>query len=76
MEELAKKPTAVITVSRLTSQEESVQITVNAYEMSIEALSEAVHCAGEALCRRVATNNARLMAVRDPIPMLSEGGSA
>jgi len=76
-EEVVKKPTAVITVNRLTSQEESVQVSVTTSELTEEAIYAAVTIAGEALCHRVADNNARLMnAIKDPIPPMSRGGSA
>jgi hypothetical protein len=77
-EEVVKKPTAVITVNRLTSQEESVQVSVTTSELTTEAIYAAVSIAGEALRQRVAFNNSHLMnsLVKDPIPPMSKGGSA
>ena len=73
---MVEKPTAVITVNRLTSQEESVQVSVTTSELTEEAIYTAVSVAGEALCKRVAFNNARLMNIKDPIPSMSRSGSA
>ena len=78
-EQVVKKPTAVITVNRLTSQEESVQVSVTINELTEDEIYKAVSIAGEALRRRVAFNNEHLMnnIVKDPIPpMNSKGGRA
>ena len=71
-EETVKKPTAVITVNRLTSQEESVQVSMTISELTEEAIYAAVSAAGEALVKRVAVNNSRLMAVTNPIPAMAD----
>jgi hypothetical protein len=81
-EEVVKKPTAVITLTRLTSQEESVQVSLTIGDLTEEAIFNAVTIAGEALCRRVAANNAKLMNVKSPVPAMADayvsgkGGSA
>lgn len=77
MSEEDKKPAAIITINRLTSQEESVQVSVNANELTVDSIYEAITCAGEALRKRVIFNNEHLAdLVKDSIPAMkiTKGG--
>jgi hypothetical protein len=69
-----KKPKAIITIARATAQEESVQVTVNADEVTQEAIYSAIKAAGDALVQRLEENNQKLVSVRDPIPALKSRG--
>lgn len=68
-----KQPKAIITVTRATAQEEHCQIVLNAEEATVESLFDAVHAAGEALCKRVEECNQKQLSVQDPIPSMQAG---
>lgn len=68
MSEQEKKPVATVGISRATAQEEMVQVSVNVFEMTTEAIYAAVTAAGDALVKRLEENNKRLSVIRDPIP--------
>lgn len=63
-----KKPVATVGMSRATAQEEMVQVSVNVFEVSTEAIYAAITAAGEALIKRLEDNNKKLAIIRDPIP--------
>ena len=65
------EPMAVITVSRRTAEEETAQITVNAYKLNRADIYNALAEAGEALrLRLIENNNYMANLVKDPIPAM------
>jgi hypothetical protein len=64
------RPVATVAVSRATAQEEMVQVSVNVFEVTEEAIYAAVQAAGNALVKRVKENNEILAVIRDPIPSM------
>lgn len=67
-----KKPAAIINVSRRTGEEESCQVSVNAYELTREAIFNAITEAGEAMKQRMVENNKFVIAANEKAKAIEE----
>jgi len=57
-----KEPKAVVNIHRQTGVEETATVVVNSYELSSDAIYEALTAAADALQRRVIENNRAALA--------------